>query len=97
MLSPAGKGVLSLMLARAFAPMFPLELAERDFRYALAAAAGHNAATPVTEAVRVVLRQGILKGFRRRQSDGNLPPLWVKSGLTQFLTGAGERLAGRAR
>jgi 3-hydroxyisobutyrate dehydrogenase len=62
-LSPAGKGALGLMLAQAYAPMFPLELAEKDFRYALTAAAENNAATPVTEAVRVVLRQGIAKGF----------------------------------
>jgi 3-hydroxyisobutyrate dehydrogenase len=60
-LSPAGKGALGLMLAQAFAPMFPLELAEKDFRYALTAAADTHTATPVTEAVCVVLRQGIAK------------------------------------
>jgi 3-hydroxyisobutyrate dehydrogenase len=47
--SPAAKGALSSMLAQRFEPQFPLELAAKDLRYALAAAQMLDAPLPLTQ------------------------------------------------
>ncbi len=48
--SPAAMGAARLMLARDFAPRFPVELIAKDFRYAAASAAQAGASLPVTDA-----------------------------------------------
>lgn len=61
--SPAAKAAAASMLAGAFAPLFPVELAEKDFGYVLAAAAAAGTAMPVAETARAVLAAAIARGF----------------------------------
>jgi 3-hydroxyisobutyrate dehydrogenase len=63
--SPALKGIAALMAARSFAPLFPIDLVDKDFRYILEAARRVGAATPASAAVREVYAQA------RRQGHGN--------------------------
>jgi 3-hydroxyisobutyrate dehydrogenase len=57
--SPAAKAAMAGMLAGAFQPMFPLDLAEKDLGYAQAAAAD----LPMVGAARLVMQQAISQGF----------------------------------
>lgn len=52
--SPAMKGVGGLVAAKKWAPMFPIALVEKDFRYAIAQAEALALDAPVTRAVREV-------------------------------------------
>ncbi len=52
--SPAIKGVGGLIAAGKFAPMFPIDLVEKDFRYIEEAADALDADTPTASAVRAV-------------------------------------------
>lgn len=61
--SLAAKGALTSMLADSFAPMFPVELAEKDLGYVLATAAAVHAAMPVAEATHAVLATALARGF----------------------------------
>lgn len=61
--SPAARGAAASMLSGSFAPMFPAELAEKDFGYALAAAAAAGSAMPLAEATRGVLAATLTQGF----------------------------------
>jgi len=49
--SPAAKGALSLMLAKSDAPLFPIDLVEKDFTYSLGHADAASLTLPVTAAV----------------------------------------------
>ena len=49
--SPAAKGVGGLVVANKHAPLFPIDLVEKDFRYALSAARSVQAELPAVEAV----------------------------------------------
>lgn len=60
--SPALKGIGGLMAARAFAPMFPIDLVEKDFGYIVATAQRLGAATPTAAAVRAVYAQAQQQG-----------------------------------
>ena len=60
--SPAAKSAAASMLAGAFAPMFPVELVEKDFAYAQAAA-GEPQNAPMTATARAVFRRAIEQGF----------------------------------
>lgn len=51
------------MLARDFAPLFPIELMEKDFSYALETAATKNAPMPMTQAARHVFAEAIVRGY----------------------------------
>jgi 3-hydroxyisobutyrate dehydrogenase len=62
-LSPAGKAAASSMMAHNFAPMFPVELAEKDFGYAIAEAEFLGARLPMTASARAVFARAIEKGF----------------------------------
>lgn len=53
-LSPAAKGAAAAVVAGAFAPMFPIDLVEKDFGYVTATAAAAGAAVPLSEAARSV-------------------------------------------
>jgi len=59
--SPAARGAAASMLAGNFAPLFPVELVEKDLGYAIAAA-GSPMAAPVTVAARGV-RGAVRHGF----------------------------------
>ncbi|MBA4172883.1 MAG: NAD(P)-dependent oxidoreductase [Hyphomicrobium sp.] len=61
--STAVKGAAASMLAGNFAPMFPVELVEKDLGYVLAAAAGYGSAAPMTEAAYSVMGWAMDAGF----------------------------------
>jgi len=52
--SPALKGIGGLMTARTFAPMFPIDLVEKDLGYVVATTSSLGGESPVTAAVRAV-------------------------------------------
>jgi 3-hydroxyisobutyrate dehydrogenase-like beta-hydroxyacid dehydrogenase len=62
-LSPAAKGAGLSMVSRTFAPMFPVELVEKDFGYAVAAARSLGVSAPVTTSARAVYATALEKGF----------------------------------
>ncbi len=62
-MSPAAKGSAGLMLAREFAPMFPIDLVEKDFGYVVAAAEAVGASVPTADAVRAVFADAKRRGF----------------------------------
>ncbi len=59
--SAAAKGAAASMLAGAFAPMFPVELVEKDFGYA--AQAAETRAMPITAATRAVFQRAMQDGL----------------------------------
>jgi 3-hydroxyisobutyrate dehydrogenase len=63
MLSPSAKGAAAGMLARRFDPMFPLELAAKDVRYALAAAEAVGSVLPLVRGASEVLERGRVHGL----------------------------------
>lgn len=58
--SPAAKGVGGLMVARDYAPRFPVELVHKDLGYAVQAAEG---AAPMTAAAQGVFQAGVARGL----------------------------------
>ena len=62
-LSPAAKAAGSSMVSQNFAPMFPVELVEKDFGYAVAAARSLDVSAPVTMVARAVYATALEKGF----------------------------------
>lgn len=60
--SPVDNVIAGSMLRGDFQPQFPVELIEKDFGYALAAA-GSDATAPTLAAARAVFRQGIAHGL----------------------------------
>jgi 3-hydroxyisobutyrate dehydrogenase-like beta-hydroxyacid dehydrogenase len=63
--SLAAKGALSLMLAQADAPLFPIDLVEKDFAYTLAEADKSSIALPVTQAVHERFAKAKARGLER--------------------------------
>lgn len=61
--SLAAKGVGGLIVANKHAPMFPIELVEKDFRYALETAQAVNASTPTAKAIHTIYQQAIAQGY----------------------------------
>lgn len=61
--SPALKGAAASMLAGAYAPLFPIALAEKDTGYTLALAQTVGAATPLLAAAHGVLARAQAAGF----------------------------------
>jgi 3-hydroxyisobutyrate dehydrogenase len=61
--SPATKGAAAAMLAAAFAPAFPNDLVEKDFRLALQTGDETGADLPVTRATRAVYAAAMTEGF----------------------------------
>ncbi|MEL6347109.1 MAG: NAD(P)-dependent oxidoreductase [Myxococcota bacterium] len=61
--SPALAGVCGLIAQGRYAPMFPIDLVEKDFRYALDAAAEAGAQTPVAAATRRVYANAQREGL----------------------------------
>ncbi len=62
-MSPAAKGVAGLMLAGNFAPMFPIDLVAKDFRYAVAAGSAVEAALPLVQSTGDVFRIATEHGY----------------------------------
>ncbi len=61
--SPAAKLAGQSMLAKNFAPMFPVELAEKDFGYVLDAAAMAGSGVPLTQSTHAVMRSALEHGL----------------------------------
>lgn len=61
--SPAAKAAGAAMLSGNFAPMFPVELVEKDFGYVAETAAENHSETPMANAARRVLNRAIEKGY----------------------------------
>ena len=61
--SPALKGIGTLMAAQNYAPLFPIDLVEKDFRYGQAFAQAMGANVPVAEAVRRIYQQAQQSGY----------------------------------
>ncbi|WP_414552017.1 NAD(P)-dependent oxidoreductase [Anabaena sp. CCY 0017] len=62
-ISPAAKGVGNLMLINHHAPMFPIKLVEKDFRYITQTALTVAAPTPVSTAIHHIYLEAIAKGY----------------------------------
>lgn len=67
-ISPAAKGAGSLMVVNRHAPLFPIELVEKDLRYLIDTAQGLNASTPASTAIYQIYQAAIAKGH----SDDNI-------------------------
>lgn len=61
-MSPAAKGAGSLILANNHAPMFPIHLVEKDFRYIMQTAQAVDASTPVSSAIHDLYQTAIAQG-----------------------------------
>jgi 3-hydroxyisobutyrate dehydrogenase len=62
-LSPATKGGGTLMINKQFAPMFPIELVEKDFGYVVKVAEAAQAQTPMSRAAGAVYQQAVQQGL----------------------------------
>lgn len=62
-LSPSAKGAAAGMLARRFEPMFPLDLAAKDVRYVLDAAAALGSRVPMSRGVSAAFDEGRAQGL----------------------------------
>ncbi len=62
-LSPATRLAGSLMVAHDHAPLFPIDLVEKDFRYVLETAQAVGATTPATAAVHALYQAAIAQGY----------------------------------
>ncbi len=61
--SVAAKGAAASMLAANFAPLFPIELIDKDLRYTQEAAANYSACLPLTDVTKNVMTRAISKGL----------------------------------
>lgn len=61
--SKAAAGVAGAMLAKNYAPQFPIELVAKDFRYAIETAGEAGTAVPMAEAARGVFTAGTAAGY----------------------------------
>ncbi|MEM1255635.1 MAG: NAD(P)-dependent oxidoreductase [Cyanobacteria bacterium P01_H01_bin.21] len=80
--SPAAKGAGSLMVDNHHAPMFPIELVVKDFRYVLQTAQAVKASAPASQAVYDVYQAAIAQGY----SDENI------TGVVQLFNGYSAKL-----
>lgn len=62
-MSRAAKGAGGLMVAAQHAPLFPIELVEKDFRYAIQAVAQGDAVMPTTKVSSEVYQAAIAQGY----------------------------------
>jgi 3-hydroxyisobutyrate dehydrogenase len=65
--SPAANAAVASMLAGAFAPMFPVELVEKDFAYVQAAT---PTGTPMSDAARGVMQRAMAAGLGNQNLTG---------------------------
>lgn len=61
--SPAAKTAAGAMLARTFAPLFPIELVEKDLSYLIDAAENKGRTVPIAEVTRTVFATAIAQGY----------------------------------
>jgi len=68
--SPALKAVAGQMVARSYAPLFPIHLVEKDFRYIVESAALVKAPVPTSKAVRDVYTRALREGYGNDNISG---------------------------
>lgn len=61
--SPAAKALAGAMIARKFAPLFPIELVEKDLRYLVASAQLNQAKVPIGESAQQVFNDALKQGY----------------------------------
>ncbi|KAM3093964.1 NAD(P)-dependent oxidoreductase [Phormidesmis sp. 146-35] len=69
-LSPAAKGAGSLMVSQNHAPLFPIDLVEKDFRYVTQTAQSLEATIPAAAAVMGIYRTAIAQGHGSENITG---------------------------
>lgn len=69
-ISPAAKVAGSLMVANNHAPLFPIDLVEKDFRYVLQTAQASEASMPVSTAIHDIYQTAIDRGFGNNNITG---------------------------
>ncbi len=69
-ISPAAKGAGDLMVKSHHAPMFPIELVEKDFRYVIQTAQVFEASTPASTAIHDVYQEAIARGHGSENITG---------------------------
>lgn len=69
-ISPAAKVAGNLILTQNHAPLFPIELVEKDFRYVIQTAQAVEALIPTSTAVRDVYQTAIANGYRSDNITG---------------------------
>ena len=79
-MSPAAKLSAELMRANNHAPLFPIALVEKDFRYGVQSAQAVKAKTPITAAVGEVYRAAIAQGYADDNITGIIQSLATTSG-----------------
>lgn len=62
-MSLAAKNAANLMLTENHAPMFPIDLVEKDFRYVLESVREVNASTPISTAIHNIYLDAITLGY----------------------------------
>lgn len=62
-MGPAAKGAGGLMVANNHAPMFPIELVEKDIRYGIETAEAVGATMPVASVIHRVYKEAIAQGY----------------------------------
>jgi 3-hydroxyisobutyrate dehydrogenase len=70
LMSPSAKGAAMQMLSGTFAPLFPVELVEKDFGYAAEAAKFCGARVPMIEAARTVYAEALRTGLGAENLTG---------------------------
>lgn len=69
-ISPAAKNAGNLMLTNNHAPMFPIDLVEKDFRYIIQTAQAVDAPTPASTAIQDIYRSAIALGYGNDNISG---------------------------
>jgi 3-hydroxyisobutyrate dehydrogenase-like beta-hydroxyacid dehydrogenase len=69
-MSPAAVAAGSLMIENQHAPLFPIALVEKDFRYVIDAALNASTAVPTSKAVHEVFQQAIAQGHGAQNITG---------------------------
>ena len=69
-MSPAAKGYGNLMQTNNHKPLFPIELAEKDFRYILQSAQSVSASCPIVASVHAIYQEAIAKGYGNENISG---------------------------
>lgn len=69
-ISPAAKGAGNLMLSNHHAPLFPINLVEKDFRYMMQSAQAVRAAAPASTAIHRIYQDAIALGYGNNNITG---------------------------
>ena len=78
-ISPAAQAAAGLMMANQHAPLFPIDLVEKDLRYAIDAAQKVNASVPTVTAIQAIYRRAIAQGHGADNITGVAQLYWSGS------------------